>query len=74
MNYNMAYNNRNKLKYWKQVQDEVQVYFVPGVTTYSGIFNKYIVQKFPMCYSTFMNIMSKPIEKMIKENEKNAKK
>ncbi len=67
----MAYNNKNTLLRYKQIQEETQKHFIPGITTYSGIFYKYINPIFPMCYDTYMKIINTPVEKLIKEIESN---
>lgn len=63
----MAYNRKNLLIKYKQVQEETQKHFVPGVTTYSGIFEVYIKDKYPMSYATYMKIINCNVDKEIKE-------
>jgi hypothetical protein len=63
----MAYNNKNKLLYYKQIQDETQKHFIPDVTTYAGVFDKYIKPFFPMCYDTYMKIINTNVDKLLKE-------
>lgn len=63
----MAYNKKNKLLFYKKVQELTQQYFVPGVTTYSGIFRTYIEKEYPMTYNTYMIIINTNVDKELKE-------
>jgi hypothetical protein len=58
----MAYNNRNKLKEWKIIQNIVQENYIEGVTTYKGIWRTYVNPDYPMCYATFLKIINTPIK------------
>jgi len=63
----MAYNTVNKLLYYKKIINIVQEYYIPEVTTYKGIYVKYIKPNYPMSYKTFMKIMATPVDKKLKE-------
>ena len=65
----MAYNSKNRLLHYQKIQEEVQKHYVPGVTTYSGIFYAYIKKDYPMCYGTFMKIIGINVKKLLKEFE-----
>jgi len=69
----MAYNNRNKLLYWKQVQEETQKHFIPGITPYAPVFRQYIEPRFPMSYATFMKIINMNVDKLLKEQDEKSK-
>lgn len=56
----MSYNRINKLTYYKKVAEIVQKHYIPGVTTYVGIWRKYVNPVYPMCYDTFMKIIGIP--------------
>lgn len=63
----MAYNTVNKLLFYKKVINLVQQHYIPEVTTYKGIYVKYINPEYPMSYKTFMKIMATPVDKELKE-------
>jgi len=65
----MAYNPLNRLLYYKEVINIVQANFIPGVTTYAGIFREFVKPKYPMSYRTFMKIMATPVDKELKQLE-----
>jgi hypothetical protein len=54
----MSYNSRNKLIFYKKIQQIVQEHYEEGLTTYKGIFYKYVEPVYPMTYQTFMKIIS----------------
>lgn len=58
----MAYNNKNKLREWKIIQDIVQEHYEPGISNYKGIWRKHINPDYPMCYATFLKIINTPIK------------
>ena len=69
------YNKLNKLKFYKKVLDIVNENYIPGITTYAGIFREYVEPVYPMSYVTFMKIVNSPnIETEIKELETDNKK
>ncbi len=65
----MAYCPRNKLNYYKKIVDLVNEHFIPDVTTYAGIWRRFVVPRYPMSYRTFMKIMAMPIDRMLKKLE-----
>lgn len=68
----MAYNNYNRYKMYKKVLDIVNKEFVPGVTTYKGIFHKYVEPTYPMSYNTFIKIINVPnLDNKIKKLSEN---
>jgi hypothetical protein len=65
----MAFNNKNRLLYYLLVQEETQKFYEPGVTTYAGVFNKYIKPNFPMSYGTYIKIIGINVKKELAEIE-----
>jgi len=65
----MAYCPKNKLLFYKKVVDLVNKHFIPDITTYAGIWRRYIKPAYPMSYRTFMKIMAMPVDRMLKELE-----
>lgn len=53
----------NHLKKVKLVQDIVQQNYIEGVTTYKGIWRKYVNPIYPMCYHTFINYINTAVPK-----------
>ena len=70
----MAYNQTNKLRRYKKVIDIVNRHYIPDVTTYKGVFEKYVYPVYPMTYATFMRIVSTPVDKHLRELENNENK
>jgi len=67
----MGYRNHNTMIRIRLVNEIVQRHYVPGVTTYKGIFLKYVIPVYPMCYSTFLSYINTPVPR---ENEKSQQK
>jgi hypothetical protein len=68
----MAYNGHNKLLFYRKVINIVNVHYIPGITTYAGIYRQYVRPQYPMSYRTFMKIMATPVEKELKLLEKSC--
>ena len=62
----MAYCKCNKMKRIVLIMDIVQKHYVDGVTTYKGIFEKYVKPVYPMSYGTFMKYVNTPVPKEFK--------
>ena len=62
----MAYSNNNKMKRICLVMVIVQKHYVEGVTSYKGIWDKYVNPVYPMSYQTFMNYVNTPIPKELR--------
>lgn len=58
----MAYTQKNQLQRMKLVQDLVQKHYEPGISTYKGVWRKYVNPVYPMCYATFLKIINTPIK------------
>jgi len=56
----MAYNRKNRIRTYLLVADIVKAHYEDGVTTYRGIWRKYVNPIYPMSYSQFMKIVSMP--------------
>jgi hypothetical protein len=65
----MAYNSLNYLKKCKNVIDIVNANYIEGVTSYAGVFRRYVYHRYPMSYKTFMQIISMPDVDMLIERE-----
>ena len=50
----------NKLRYYKIIVDIVKVHYVPGLTTYAGVWREFVYPFYPMSYVTFMRIVNYP--------------
>lgn len=74
----MPYNNFHKLAYYKKVVELTEQHFEPGVSTYSGIWKKYINPIYPMSYPQYIRILGMPnlnaqYEQAKKEQEEREK-
>lgn len=58
----MAYTSKNQLQRMKLVQNLVQEHYEPGISTYKGVWRKYVCPVYPMCYATFLKIINTPIK------------
>jgi hypothetical protein len=59
----MAYNQTNKMRTIKKVHEIVMENFIPGVTTYKGIWEKYVNPVYPCSYQTFLKYISTKVKK-----------
>ncbi len=59
----MAYNKENQIRKIILVMEIVQEHFEPEITTYKGIWRKYVKPRYPMAYSTFIKYINTPIPK-----------
>jgi hypothetical protein len=68
----MAYNNINKYKRYLSIIEIVNEHYVDGITTYMGIYKKYVEPVYYISYKTFMDIVNTPNvkEALKKEIEK----
>jgi hypothetical protein len=68
----MAYNRVNKLRYYKKIQEVAQEHYEEGVSTWRGVWKKYIYPVWPMEYNTFMRILGEGgLRTKIEELEEN---
>lgn len=56
----MGYNQLNKLKYYKKVQDLTLTHHEQGITYLKGVFQKYIEPIYPMSFSQYRRILGEP--------------
>lgn len=67
----MSYNKLNLLRRYKAIAEETKGHYDPDVTTYKGVWRKYIYQKFHISYSRYMTIISTPnLEALLDAEEK----
>lgn len=66
----MAYNRVNKLRLYKRIVALTNQYYDPDVTTYKGVWRKYVYRVYPISYSHYMKIISTGnLEQMLDEEE-----
>lgn len=64
----MAYNNINRFILYQKVINIVNKEFEPGLTTYSGVWRKYVNPIYPMSYNTFLKIINMPnVDKQLEQ-------
>lgn len=56
----MAYNGDNKARRDYNILKIAERHYIPGVTTYAGVFREYVEPVYPMDYKTFMKIVNDP--------------
>lgn len=66
----MSQPRTNTLRRIKLVQDIVQEHFIDGITTYSGIWAKYVNPVYPMTYATFIKYINTAVPKALRDENK----
>lgn len=67
----MAYNRLNTLLRWQKIIDIVNRYYEPGITTYAGVWRKYVMPVYPISYQQFIKIINIPnLSRQIEEERK----
>lgn len=56
----MARTKINTLRYYAKVVEITNSHYIEGLTTYAGIWRKYVNPIYPMSYETYMRIISYP--------------
>ncbi len=56
----MPYNKYNKLNQYLKIMDIVKRHYVPGVSTYKGVWKMYVYPIYPMSYNRFIQIVGMP--------------
>ena len=56
----MEYNRANHIQRYINVQQIVMDHYDPDVTTYAGIWRKYVLPVYPMTYKRFIEIINMP--------------
>lgn len=56
----MEYNRANHIQRYINIQDIVREHYDPDVTTYAGIWRKYVYPVYPMTYKRFIEIINMP--------------
>lgn len=66
----MAYNQINKLKRYKNIQEVTRQYYSPGYTTLKGVWSRYIYPVYLISYTHYLRIIGEPaLNERIKEEE-----
>ena len=66
----MSYNKVNKLRMYKKIVELTQRYYDADVTTYKGVWRKYVYPIYPISYSQYMKIMGMGnLESQLREEE-----
>lgn len=66
----MAYNRVNKLRMYKKIVSLTKEHYDPDVTTYAGVWRKYVYGVYPISYSHYMKIIGTPnLERLLEEEE-----
>lgn len=67
----MAYNRVNILRHYISIVEDTNHYYDPDLTTYKGVWRKYIYPVYHISYSRYMTIINTPnIEGMLEAEEK----
>lgn len=67
----MAYNRVNILRHYKAIVEETNKHYDPDVTTYKGVWRKYIYPVYHISYSRYMVIISTTrLESLLEAEEK----
>lgn len=67
----MGYNRANHLQRYIKIQDIVRKHYDPNVTTYAGIWRKYVIPIYPITYKRFMEIINMPrLKEQLAEEQK----
>jgi len=67
----MPYNRVNLLRRYRAIVEETNQHYDPDVTTYKGVWRKYIYGKFHISYSRYMTIIGTPnLESLLEAEEK----
>ena len=56
----MARSKLNLIRYYAKIIEIVNAHYIVGLTTYAGIWRKYVYPVYPVSYETFMRIVSYP--------------
>ena len=73
----MARSKLNLLRYYNKIVEITQSHYIVGLTTYAGIWRKYVYPVYPVSYETYMRIISYPrlqqeLEELEAERESGA--
>ena len=67
----MAYNRVNILRHYKAIVEETGEHYDPDVTTYKGVWRKYIYPVYHISYQQYMKIINTPnLEAKLEAEEK----
>lgn len=68
----MAYNRVNILRHYISIVEDTNRYYDPDLTTYKGVWRKYIYPVYHISYSRYMTIISTPNLQLLLEEEEKA--
>ena len=68
----MAYNRVNILRHYISIVEDTNRYYAPDLTTYKGVWRKYIYPVYHISYSRYMTIISTPNLQLLLEEEEKA--
>lgn len=61
----------NKLRMYQRIIDLTEQHYEAGITTYKGVWRKYVYPVYPISYPLYMKIINMPnIERMLDEEER----
>lgn len=63
----MAYNRVNILRHYRGIVELTNKHYDPMVTTYKGIWAKYIYPVYHLSYQRYLDILAIPVEKELNE-------
>ena len=67
----MPYNRVNLLRHYRAIVEETNRHYDPDVTTYKGVWRKYIYPVYHISYQRYMDIVSTPnLEAQLEREEK----
>lgn len=66
----MAYNRVNILRHYRGIIEITNRHYEPMVTTYKGIWAKYIYPVYHLSYQRYLDILSIPVERELEKEEK----
>jgi hypothetical protein len=67
----MAYNRVNILRHYKAIVEKTEEHYDPDVTTYKGVWRKYIYPAYHLSYGQYMKIINTPnLEGKLEAEEK----
>lgn len=66
----MAYNRVNILRHYLGIINLTREHYDPDVTTYKGVWRKYIYPQYHLSYQRYLDILAIPVEKELEEEEK----
>ncbi len=63
----MPYNRVNLLRHYRGIVELTNLHYDPMVTTYKGIWSKYIYPVYHISYQRYLDILAIPVERELEE-------